>query len=215
MQMQLELSEARFCDFVCLFRQRNTITVWRVFRNRNYWTWLRSRLDTFLRCVAQRQCPSDIDIPLIGHEAESIAKLGYDHAAYKAANRGSTLEYRQLPPRVHFEEVISFDANLDELIERREARRERERQLQLEREREERLILERERERRLMLERGRERRLILEREREEQLILEREREQRTKNAKELKRMALMLCAVYAVFFAVFAISYQLLRSSWN
>jgi len=50
-QMQMEVTDSKACDFICYFHKNKTVKIWRVFRSKVYWRWMSELLNKFVNCV--------------------------------------------------------------------------------------------------------------------------------------------------------------------
>ena len=57
-QGQLEICDRDFCDYVSFHAATRSMRVWRVQRDRAYWSWLLPRLEAFWSCVESRVPPA-------------------------------------------------------------------------------------------------------------------------------------------------------------
>jgi putative phage-type endonuclease len=110
MQMQLEVCDLPWCDFVCFFVATESIRIWRVFRSRHYWRWMEQKLALFLDLLDRKLEPTSDQFPNLSHDAIDQARTG---ALPNSKNRAL------LPPKVHVVDVMSRRCVLAEIVERR------------------------------------------------------------------------------------------------
>jgi len=113
MQMQLEVCDLPWCDFVCFFAATESIRIWRVFRSRHYWRWMEQKLALFLDLLDRQLEPTGDQFPNLSHDAVDQARTG---ALPNSKNRAL------LPPKVHVVDVMSQRcvlAEIDLYVERR------------------------------------------------------------------------------------------------
>jgi len=96
-QLQLEVFNSAFCDYVCYFHKLDRVKVWRVYRNKTYWKWMFDRLRRFQDCVQTETEPSERDIPHVYQLATQLARNGYNYV-----DIDTKLPRTALPPRVHY-----------------------------------------------------------------------------------------------------------------
>jgi hypothetical protein len=97
-QMQMEVTDSKACDFICYFHKNKTVKIWRVFRSKIYWRWMSDLINKFVNAVKQDIPPSKTDIPTIGHEAEQLAASDYN---FNALN--TNLPRRIFPPKCFYQ----------------------------------------------------------------------------------------------------------------